>query len=478
MASDSEDLLAGETNDIDEKSLNSQFPKLFFVTKADDAYGIIREYELKTFSRFITYRETKGFGQFLPLSEHFDQAKLKRGHKILWNDGTEVTEKIPFDGVPYILLGSKTMDCMYGPDRCKSLKAKKNLTEGESQTKRRKRGESRKVDCPAQIYLREIHKFPEFKIPFNSQYNRRVTSKGLRKALEEDLDIGERRIYVALPRLRAHQGHPVGKESEEKFPLDPRVRDKIFDMVFQEIYSTSQLQTEAYKFVKNELFKDREPPPLTNRRYFPTVRVIKSYCYQARLRMRNQGIDAPLPKVPERTKKPGPAKKGQGSGSSKERGDEGNVAAHSLLLLDQPVREEEVDTTATNFEESGDTPAEALGQIDNILLGKEDIEFQFAEKQQCLTLINHLKDLIEESSEDNKDTLVEVKGHLLEAVHKLHGPLMLTAQMTETSVKKRKLQDEIEEEAPTHQIIPLRFQKDPATNKHMVIIDEESWPAL
>lgn len=71
MASDSEELLTSDANVIDEKSLNSQFPKLFFVTKADDAYGIIREYELKTYSRFITYRETKGFGQLLPLSEHF-----------------------------------------------------------------------------------------------------------------------------------------------------------------------------------------------------------------------------------------------------------------------------------------------------------------------------------------------------------------------------------------------------------------------
>ncbi|PIK58479.1 hypothetical protein BSL78_04612 [Apostichopus japonicus] len=413
-----------------------------------------------------------------PFSHVHGQAKFKRGHKILWNDGTEVTEKIPFDGVPYVLLGSKTMDCMYGPDRCKSLKAKKNLADGELSKKRKKRGESRKVDCPAQIYLREIHKFPEFKIPFNSQYNRRVTSKGLRKALEDDLDIGERRIYVALPRLRAHQGHSVGKESEEKFPLDPRVRDKIFDMVFREIYNTSRLQEEAYDYVKNELFKDREPPPMTNRRYFPTTRVIKSHCYQARLRMRNQGMNAPLPKVPERTRKPGPPKKGHGSGPSKGRGDEGNVAAHSLLLLDQPIREEEVDTTATALQESADGSTDNLGQIDNMILGKEDMDFDFPQKQQCLTLLSHLKDLTEATSEDDKDTLAEVKGHLLEAVNKLHGPLMIATQITESSMKKRKLHDEMEEEASADQIIPIRFQKDPTTNKHLVIIDEAAWPDL
>ncbi|KAJ8024975.1 Calcium-responsive transcription factor [Holothuria leucospilota] len=481
MASEEEATELSEPFEIDEKLLDSQFPKLFYVSKPEDAYGIIREYELKTVSKFITYRETKGFGHFSSLSSHIGegQTKMKRGHKILWTDGTEVTEKIPYDGIPYILLGSKIMDCMYGPDRCKSLKAKKKLDDpekGELSKKKKSRCESRKVDCPAQIYMREVQKFPEFKIPFNSAYNRRVMSKGLRKALQEDLDIGERRIYVSLPRLVAHQGHTVGRESEEKFSLDPRVRDKIYEMVYQHIFNTAELQKKAYDFVKNELFHGRDPPPMTNRRYFPNVRVIKSYCYQARIKMRNKGIDVPLPKVPERTKKPGPPKKSQG-GTSKGRGDEGNAAAHSLLLLDQPIREEEVDTTSGGFEEAAESAADNLGQIESIILDKEDLEYQMIEKQECLTLLSHLKTLTEATTVADKGILSEVKGHLLEAVSKLHSPLMLSTQITENPAKKRKLQDEMEDSS-ADTIIPIRLQKDPTTNKHVVIIDSEAWPPL
>lgn len=191
---------------------------------------------------------------------------------------------------------------------------------------------------------------------------------------------------------------------------------------------------------------------------------------------RNKGIDVPLPKVPERTKKPGPPKKSQGS-SSKGRGDEGNAAAHSLLLLDQPIREEEVDTTSAGFEESAESAADNLGQIDSIILDKEDLEYQMIEKQECLTILSHLKALTEATTVADKGILSEVKGHLLEAVSKLHSPLMLSTQITENPAKKRKLQDEMEDSS-ADQIIPIRLQKDPTTNKHVVIIDSEGWPPL
>lgn len=33
-------------------------------------------------------------------------------------------ERLPFDGVPYMIIGSKIFDCQHGPDRKKNEKAK------------------------------------------------------------------------------------------------------------------------------------------------------------------------------------------------------------------------------------------------------------------------------------------------------------------------------------------------------------------
>ncbi|XP_033122783.1 uncharacterized protein LOC117121642 isoform X2 [Anneissia japonica] len=114
---------------------------------------------------------------------------------------------IPYDGVPYIFQGAKKMDCEFGKFR-KGAKVK--------DVPNRKKRKSKKCDCRAFIYLREILKFNQYKINQNSKYNRRTVSRRLRdqiiEAKIEDIP-HEYRCYVQFPRVEDHKGHETGADA-------------------------------------------------------------------------------------------------------------------------------------------------------------------------------------------------------------------------------------------------------------------------
>lgn len=45
-----------------------------------------------------------------------------RNHKIMWSDGA-----IGFSGVPFVIVGSKTLDCHFGKDRNLRIKQRKMI---------------------------------------------------------------------------------------------------------------------------------------------------------------------------------------------------------------------------------------------------------------------------------------------------------------------------------------------------------------
>jgi len=59
-----------------------------------------------------------------PLASHLDYTKGP--HRIFWEDSQFVDgAKISFNGVPFIILGSKVYDCQHGVDRNTALKRKR-----------------------------------------------------------------------------------------------------------------------------------------------------------------------------------------------------------------------------------------------------------------------------------------------------------------------------------------------------------------
>lgn len=47
-------------------------------------------------------------------------------NRIFWKDTREVSgTRLEHDGIPFVILGTKLLECRHGPDRNKALKAKK-----------------------------------------------------------------------------------------------------------------------------------------------------------------------------------------------------------------------------------------------------------------------------------------------------------------------------------------------------------------
>ncbi|XP_072164052.1 uncharacterized protein [Diadema setosum] len=113
-----------------------------------------------------------------------------------------------------MLLGSKGLECEFGPDRnVKKKLAYAEKTKDDEDIKRRVLTQStKKVNCGAQISLFEVLKFPEYPVEADTTYCRNTTSAELRKKLSERQKmLQERRIYVVLPPAGSHSGHTVAE---------------------------------------------------------------------------------------------------------------------------------------------------------------------------------------------------------------------------------------------------------------------------
>lgn len=67
------------------QSAESQFPKLFYTSSVEEANQVIDSYEMKTNSKFIVYKESKYFGQNVPLHIMACQNKGKDGKSCCQN---------------------------------------------------------------------------------------------------------------------------------------------------------------------------------------------------------------------------------------------------------------------------------------------------------------------------------------------------------------------------------------------------------
>uniref|UniRef100_A0A8C4NAP9 Uncharacterized protein n=1 Tax=Eptatretus burgeri TaxID=7764 RepID=A0A8C4NAP9_EPTBU len=132
-----------------------------FVLNVQDAVELIRQYELETSSVFIITNQTKNFG-------HSDLAA--RPHRVCWRDTrSTLGASLTFDGIPYIVLGKRRMECQNGPDRNKALKERLIKEKQEANgvdiiCKHKTVHNTKKLGCSALIIIREIAKLPQFKV--------------------------------------------------------------------------------------------------------------------------------------------------------------------------------------------------------------------------------------------------------------------------------------------------------------------------
>ncbi|XP_033626894.1 uncharacterized protein LOC117289743 [Asterias rubens] len=247
-----------------------------YVYSVEQAQKLRRKFELDSNISFVATNNIRvNFGQ-TELSE--------TNHRIFWEDSMQETRncsRIQFDGVPFIMLARRVLDCQHGRKWKKALKKRKG--DSKSERKRRKKEphtkETRKLGCLANITMREIICFTDFKIDNKAEHRRKRASRRLRAALEAGVATGERRIYVDLPELAAHN-HPI----DENFclphqPLDERVLEKLEELVGQGVVEVEEMKQTLQLFVKNDI---EFPPTLSNRRFYPSRSTIRSHIRRCR----------------------------------------------------------------------------------------------------------------------------------------------------------------------------------------------------
>ena len=81
--------------------------------------------------------------------------------------------------------------------------------------------------------------------------------------------------------------------------LDERVISKIEELVGEGVRSVDEMKRHLKIFVHDDLFRGKEQPQRSNRRYFPRVKTIKNHMYNAAMRARlsfmgQDNIDSPV----------------------------------------------------------------------------------------------------------------------------------------------------------------------------------------
>ncbi|CAH3181744.1 unnamed protein product [Porites lobata] len=225
---------------------------------------VIRQYKLETTTKFSCFKSDKMFGAGDPFAKQ---------RKVYLKD-----DNIPFDGVPFSIIGTKVFDCQHGPDRKKSFKARHS--EEKVCWRRFLPQDTMKFGCHASIRLSEVIKYCNYKD--DTERLRRDMSK----KLKTDITSGqkpqvERRIYIQLPKEDEHKDRIPGEIGGILQPIDKRLVDKIGELVGEGVKTVDETKRHLRQFVKTELFPGQSPPASTNRRYYPTDVDIRNHMYQA-----------------------------------------------------------------------------------------------------------------------------------------------------------------------------------------------------
>ncbi|XP_061167504.1 calcium-responsive transcription factor-like [Saccostrea echinata] len=219
----------------------------------------------------------------------------KPSTRLMWR-----SQYVPFDGVPFMNLGSRAvvMECQFGPRRRGNAK---NTSTEYKQT------------CPARIYIKKVKKFPEFAVDFNQD------KKSLKAAMDNAFhqlkvlgtnDIGKELYYVQLPIEKAHEFHgelqlntaeapttslPDPESTKER--LDPRVRQKIRELVAAGETSVYAVRKQLRTYVSKVLYLGTEVPERHDLTLFPTVNDLKNQIHQAMVDVENGTLAVTTPQV-------------------------------------------------------------------------------------------------------------------------------------------------------------------------------------
>ncbi|XP_031757895.1 uncharacterized protein LOC100497061 [Xenopus tropicalis] len=257
---------------VSEKSLVKKFASL------DEAMYAINVFEESSKTNFIVI-EKKNFG-----------------NKDFW-PCIPITE---FTGVPHVIVGGKVFNCHLGKDMSLTKKRKyveqrdKNQGEDHVFIKRRQcLQNTKKMDCPAKIFVYHLISFPGFQLEKDSTRNRKVTAQTLKNSFEQniDKDKGIHSYMIKFPKLSDHKNHATsGELANIREKVDPRV-NKIVELYRSGVRKASEIKRHTDTYVRHELFPGGDLPEDSRRRFYPTQKDISNLMSKDRYEGKNSVLD-------------------------------------------------------------------------------------------------------------------------------------------------------------------------------------------
>ncbi|XP_065066055.1 uncharacterized protein LOC135691970 [Rhopilema esculentum] len=321
--------------------------KSFFVTTSvQEALDILKAHELKHTLRYSTFCSRKNFG---------DTDFAEKKHLTQWEDETIPFSGTPFFVInqkTFDCQHGKDRNIKI-KEKLKNER-KQSATLGDHGYRQRKDHvqNTKKFDCPAQVKLKEIVEFPCIKIDSNTKWKRATASKELQKKIGDGaVKDFIRKFVLIVPDLGVHKYHAIGevcyRQTDQKLDLtyqilyqiisnltvmvahvfllttsdsslvlyataninyqlalffitqnagisqeiDQFLVKKIDLMVKEGVSSVNEMRRQLRITVTHELFGGVDIATLSNRRYFPRPRTIRSHMVHAKRRLRHSLID-------------------------------------------------------------------------------------------------------------------------------------------------------------------------------------------
>ena len=195
----------------------------------------------------LIYRNIRFFKEGVDISKH----------KILFEDRKIENEDIQlkFNGYPFVILGTRYLECTHGKDQKESAKKKKNNMQS-IKTLFRNHGSyhrtQKKVGCSARILMRDVVFFPGYIAESNTEKRKRTISEKLRKDYNNDPSCVNyvRSIYLRYPEVNSHSKHILGEMAGFSETIDKDVSSKIKQLVGEGVSNVREMQRHLRIFVK------------------------------------------------------------------------------------------------------------------------------------------------------------------------------------------------------------------------------------
>jgi len=213
----------------------------------DDAMNEIRSLQSHLGQRFISIKQSKLFSKselaatslLHQYSQHTELTRIRfHWDELGWNFGQGIETCL----VPYISVGSKTLGCEHGPDFHASQKRQEERTRqqrsilqktyaniGLQQVRGRGLSPSKKMNCPAAIFMFKRIYFPGFRVPKDSpKAVQRKRALVLKSQLSRKVDVEMKIIYqVNYSKALNHNDHTFPEETENSEAASDNQMDNI-----------------------------------------------------------------------------------------------------------------------------------------------------------------------------------------------------------------------------------------------------------